>query len=109
LAYRFHERLGGTWASALLVSCYGLASFLSIEPARNADARVVAFAKHANAKRQVARVATWIGPPECGWMRSGMKALFRPSAFTRFGDLLSSGRLLTALAIIRAIDIRHGF
>lgn len=37
LAYGLHERLDGTWASALLVSCYGLAPFLGIVPSRDAN------------------------------------------------------------------------
>src|SRR5262245_44601289 len=55
IVYGLHDRLGGTWASTLLVSCYGLASFLSIEPSRNRSARVLVVARHANARHQVNR------------------------------------------------------
>jgi hypothetical protein len=39
LVYRVHERFAGTWASALLVSCYGLAVFFASAPPRNRRAR----------------------------------------------------------------------
>ena len=71
LAYGLHERLDGTLASALLVSCYGLAPFLGIVPSRDRRARVLVVAAHANARRQVARVISWIGPAvarQCDWV-----------------------------------------
>jgi len=109
LAYRLHERLGGTWASALFVSCYGLASFLSIAPPRNRGARILAVAKHANARREVARVASWVGPADCGWVRTGLRALLGASGLAGLAVLLSRGRLVSVLRIVRAIDSRHGF
>jgi hypothetical protein len=109
LAYGLHERLAGTWASAFLVWCYGVASFLSIAPPRNRDARVVVIAKHANARHQVARVVSWVGPAECGWIRTGRRALFGPSMLTGLGALLKPGRLGKMFRVVRAIDSRHGF
>ncbi len=110
LAFGLHEQLlGGTWASALLVSCYGLASFLSIAPARHPGARVLAVAKHANARRQVARVISWIGPADCGWLRTGVRVLVGGAALTGLAVLLEPGRLVRVLRIVRAIDGRYGF
>ena len=107
LAYRLHERLGDTWASALLVSCYGLASFLSIAPSRNRRARVVTVAKHANARREVARVVSWIGPDDCGSVRTGLGALIQSGlAGVRS---LSRGGVVRTLRVVRAIDRRYGF
>jgi hypothetical protein len=109
LAYRLHGRLAGTWGSALLVSCYGLASFLSIAPSRHRDPRIVVVAKHANARRQAARVVSWVGPADCGWVRTGARVLLGPSVLAGFGALISRGRLVKMLRVVRAIDSRYGF
>ena len=109
LVYRLHERLGGTWASALLVSSYGVAPFLGIVPSRDRRARVLVVATHANARRQVARVISWIGPDECGWVRTGLGALCFPSSVAGLVALLSSRRLAAAIRIVRTLDRRHGF
>ncbi len=109
VVYGVHQRLGGTWAPALLVSCYGLASFVSIAPARNRRARVLMVAKHANARRQVAWVASLVGPDDCGRVRMEPIALFSPAVLAALVALVWRGRLVKALRIIRAIDMRHGF
>ena len=110
LAVGLHERLGRVGASALLVSGYGLAAFLAVAPPRNRRARVVAVAKYANARRHVARVIGWIGPAECGWMRTGAGALASPSAAAGLAAALaSSGRVARTFRILRAVDRRHGF
>lgn len=109
LAYRLHQRLGTTRASALLVSCYGLAFFLSITPPRNRTARVLTVARHANARRQVDRVASWVGPDECGRVRTSLTAVRDPSFWV--GGVRRSSRvpLIRAFRIVWAIDRRHGF
>jgi hypothetical protein len=110
LAFRVHDRLDGTWASTLLVSCYGLASFVSIAPPRNRTASILVVAKHANARRQVARVASWVGSSECEWIRSDARALLRPSALSALAGLAAHPRRLRAsLRIVRAIDRQYGF
>jgi hypothetical protein len=109
LAYGVHERLGGTWTSALLVSGYGVAAFLFVAPPRNRDARILVIAKHANARRQVSRVAAWVGSAQCGWVSTGIRSVFDPSVPAALVSLLASGRLLTLVRRIRAIDRRHGF
>src|SRR5215210_2985562 len=70
LVYGLHQRLGNTSLAALLVSCYGGMFFLTIAPDRNSGARVLTVARHANARRQVGRVASWIGPDRCGWIKT---------------------------------------
>lgn len=107
-AYALHERLRGRWTRALLVSCYGLASFLTIGPSRNRAARVLAVAKHANARRQVARVGSWVGPADYGALSTGLGALVGVSGLAALAAVMSRPRL-GALRIIRAIDQRHGF
>lgn len=109
VVYGLHARLGGTWASTLLVSCYGLASFLRVAPSPNRAARVLVIATHENAQSQVARVVSWIGADECGWVRTELRALLRPSGLAGFGALMSRKHLRRALRVIRAIDRRHGF
>ena len=109
LAYGLHERLGGTWASTLLVSCYGLAVFLTIAPARNRGARVLALAIHENARRQAARIVSWIGPVKCGWVRTGTVTLVGRSGLAGLALLMSRRCLVRTFRIVRAIDSRHGF
>jgi len=108
-AYRLHERLGASWASTLLVSCYGLAYFVSIGPSDNRDARFLAIAKHANARRQVTRVASWVGASDCGWVRAGIRRLPDVSALMALPRLASPRRLRRTLRIVRTIDRRYGF
>jgi hypothetical protein len=103
--YGLHERLGSTPLSGLLVSLYGLAFFLLIAPPRNRDARVLTVARHANARRQITRVASWIGAGECGAVDVRAGALLGRYAV----PARPLHRAAQALRIVRAIDRRHGF
>ncbi len=105
LVYGFHERIGNPSLAALLVSCYGAAFFLTIAPDRNPRARILTVARHANARRQVHRVASWVGPEQCGWLKTGLKGLVGPFAFTG----RTFHRFLTAFRIIRRVDQARGF
>ncbi|HEY6506460.1 MAG TPA: hypothetical protein VIY56_00520, partial [Vicinamibacterales bacterium] len=103
--YRLHGRLAGTLAAPLLPSCYGLAAFLRILAPGNRHARVLAVASHENAQQQVGRVVSWVGPDECGWIKTGTSAA-----------IVSPGRLLQVcrharrvLRLVRRIDARYGF
>lgn len=109
LAYGLHERLGRTRASALLVSCYGLAFFLSIAPPRDRAARILTVARHANARRQVDRVASWLGPDECGQVHTGLTALRGLSGLAGLLRRSSRAPFIKAFRIVRAVDRRHGF
>jgi hypothetical protein len=110
LSYRLHQRLGvGTWGGALLVACYGLVSFLSIGPSPNRRARILAVAKHVNARRQIERVFSSVGPADCGWLRAGRAALVGTSGLAGLVVAASRGRLGRTLRIVRSIDRRHGF
>ena len=109
LAFRLHERLRGSWGSALLVGCFGVASFLSIAPPRHRGARLLAAARHENARRQVARVFDWMGPAECAEVRVGGRAVLGRSALAAIGALVWRGEVARALRVIRRIDMRHGF
>jgi hypothetical protein len=109
LVYTLHERLIGTWAGALLVSAYGLAAYISIGPPRNHRARVLAVATHANAKRQVAILATWIDTAQCAWIRIGPKIAFSLATFGGLARLARSRRLRQMLRIVRRLDERYGF
>ena len=103
--YRLHQRLAGTGASALLVSCYGLAAFLRITPPRRQGARVLAVAGHENAQREVGRVMAWIGPGDCEWIRTGTGAAL--SGSLRAWALRKD--FMRALRLVRVIDTRYGF
>ena len=109
LAYGLHERLGRTRASALLVSCYGLAFFLRIAPPRNRAARILTVARHANARRHVERVASWLGPDECGRVHTGLTPLGGPAGLAGLARRSSRAPFGRAFRIVRAIDRRHGF
>ena len=109
LVYGVHTRVRGTWAGAALVSCYGLAALLTSAPARNERARVVVLAKHQNARRQVARIVSWIGAAECGWVRTGPRALLSGSSLGGVALGLSQRRLRRTVRVMSGIDRRHGF
>lgn len=109
LAFRFHERIAGTWASVFFVSCYGFAAFLSVARPRTRDARILIVAKHANARQHVTRVARWIGTSDCAWVRTGPSAVLTRSIFSGIALLASRRRVIEALRIIRSIDGRYGF
>ncbi|NOT44279.1 MAG: hypothetical protein HOP14_06710 [Acidobacteria bacterium] len=108
LAHGLHERLGHGWAGALFVCGYGLATYLRIAPPRARGARVLAVAKHANARRQIARVLAWVGDVDGASVRTGTRALGLESV-RAFGLLLVGGRIPTAYRIVRRLDARHGF
>jgi hypothetical protein len=101
LVVSLHDLLSGTIGATLLVACYGLGFFLSIAPPLNRRARFLLIARHANARRHVARVAAWIGEQECGWVGTRAWPLGRGGLAVR-----RAGRVLD---IIRRIDRRHGF
>jgi hypothetical protein len=108
-AHRVHSVVAGTWAAVLLVACYGLAALLSIAPARNPRARLIAVARHANARRQIARVTSWVGADECGTVRTGLRTLLRLAGLGGVTLLLSKRALTRSLRIIRTFDRRHPF
>ena len=109
LAYRVHGLLMGTWASALLISAYGLAYFVRISPPVMGGARILAAAEHVNARRQVARVAAWMddGAVRCVRTRSGLSDI--TAAVVSLMTQTSRRHLLRTLRIVRVLDRRHGF
>ena len=109
LAYRVHGLLMGTWASALLISAYGLAYFVRISPPVMGGARILAAAEHVNARRQVARVAAWMddGAVRCVRTRSGLSDI--TAAVVSLTAQTSRRHLLRTLRIVRVLDRRHGF
>ena len=109
LVYGVHRRLRGTWASTALVSCYAIVALLTIGPARNRRARVLVVAKHENARRQAARIVSFVGADECGWVRTGKKALVSGSSLAGLALCLSRRRLVRTFRVVGAIDRKHGF
>ena len=104
-----HGWIRGTWGGALLISSYGLAAFFSLASPRNRRARVLLFARHANAERQVGRVRSWIGSNDCDWVGTGKKAMPRSVATARPGLLPSPRRIWRALRLVRSLDTKYGF
>ena len=109
LAYRLHERVAATSAAALLVAGYGAAVFLRISPPRHTGVRVLAVARHENARRQVARVASWVGISECGWIGTGLTARAGRAGLSAAAALLQARRLTRWIRVLRTIDGRYGF
>ena len=103
-----HERLRGTWGATFVVAGYGLLSFLTVVPPRNRAARVLAVGQFENARRQIERVASWIGASECARISTGWRALFRPMLLTRLGSLARGAGVSKTLRLARRIDSRHG-
>ena len=104
-AWQLHDRLRGTSAGAMLVGSVGLAAFAAIAAPRNRRAKVIAVARHENARRQVARVVEWIGVDDCAAVRVGAGM----SAVTNVASLLVSGQVRRTVRLFRAIDRRYGF
>lgn len=102
-----HERLRGTRAAGLVIAGYGLLSFLTIAPPRNRRARLVAVGQFENARRQIARVSSWVGAETCDVIATGgIGALLRMLAPRLVA--LGRGGAGTALRVAVAIDRRHG-
>jgi len=92
------------------VCCYGLAAYFAVARPSNRRARVIALATHENAQHQVARIASWIGAADCGWVRTGASAAMFPVDVAAALALLRSGRdLVRAFRVIRTVNTRYGF
>lgn len=108
-AHGLHGFVAGTWAAVLLVACYGLAALLSIGSPRNPRARLLAVARHANARRQIARVSSWVGAEDCGSIRTGLKTLVRLAGLGGLTLLSARGAIPRALRVVRTFDRRYPF
>jgi len=108
-AQGLHGVVSGTWAAVLLVACYGLAALLSIGPPRNPRTRLLAVARHANARRQIARVSSWVGPDDCGSVRTGLKTLVSLAGLGGLTLLFARGATPRALRVVRAFDRHYPF
>lgn len=108
LVFWVHERLNaGT--SALLVSCYGLATFVTVTGPRNRHAPLLSVAKHANARRQLARFEAWLGPDECERLDMRIGAIPGRVAQTVRTLMTSAESFGRTFRLVRVIDRRHGF
>src|SRR5215217_1890913 len=86
-----YDRLGRTSASTLLVSVYGLKSWLTLEPRRKRPSRIFAVAGHANARRQVEQVASVLGAEQVDRLRTETTTLLRPSSLLRLTKAFLAG------------------
>src|SRR5207249_3953995 len=97
-----------TVASALLVSSYGLAVFVTITPPRR-RASMLAVGRHVNARRQLARIASWLEPGACELLDTRTAALPGRMVQTALSLIQSGVSFAHALRLVRRIDRRHGF
>lgn len=105
---RVHGMMGRR-AAALLVSVYGVAAYLMTAPPRRRGAHIAVLARHANARRQVTIVGSWIGADECGTLRTGRAALISGSMLSALAGAIGAGRLAQIFRIVGRIDRRFGF
>jgi len=108
IAYRLHARFAGTWASAVLISSYGLGYFLRITPPR-ASLSILGVAKHANARRQVDRVCGWVGLEHSHRIPIGFNARATMTGVPRIVSAAFSGAMARSFRVIRMLDRRYGF
>ena len=108
LVFSLHERLNAA-ASALLVSGYGLASYLAVTAPRNRRAPLLSVARHANARRQVARVAGWLEPGQCERLDTTVAALAGQVARTVLALITSPRSFAQAFRVVGVVDRRYGF
>jgi hypothetical protein len=104
LVFGLHERIEGTIASAWLIAGYGLATLLRIVPPRR-PARVLTVARHANARRQVARIASWVGAGDCAAIDTGVSL----AALSSGMRLAAAGRIRRIVRLLKRFDAQHGF
>jgi len=109
LVFAVHEALRNTAASALLVSSYGLGVFLTVTAPRHRRASVLSVARHANARRQVARIAAWLEPGECDRLNMRLAALPARVAESFVEVTKSRASFVRALRVVRRVDQMHGF
>lgn len=109
LVFAVHEGLRNTAASALLVSTYGLGVFLTVTGPRHRRASLLSVARHANARRQVARIADWLEPGACEPLDTRLAALPGRAAGSFVELMKSRASVVQALRVVRRIDQTHGF
>ena len=109
LVFAVHEALRNTAASALLVSSYGLGVFLTVTAPRDRRASLLSVARHANARRQVARIAACLEPGACEQLNTRVAAL--PGRVVQSGVEVMKSRasFVRAFRVVRRIDQTHGF
>lgn len=109
LVYALHERLRSTAAAALLVSGYGVATFLAIAVREKRRARFLCVARHANARRQVSRVTSWLEPGDCAHVDLRLAAIPARAAQAVYTLRASRRSFARTLRIVRRIDQRYSF
>jgi hypothetical protein len=109
LVFKVHEGLRNTAASALLVSSYGLGVFLTVTAPRHRRASLLSVARHANARRQVARIAACLEPRQCEQLNTRLAAIPGRVAQSLFELMKARASVMRALRVVRRIDRTHGF
>ena len=104
VVFSLHSWIEGTAASAWLIAGYGLATLLRIVPPAG-QARVLTVARHANARRQVARIVDWVGGADCAAVETGASL---PAAWSGW-RMLAARRITRIVRLLGIIEARHGF
>src|SRR5262245_14753656 len=102
-----HKQLGRTKASSVLVSAYGLKSWLAMLKGPNTSPMLVSIAIHANARRRVAEVAAACGDGQISYVRTGGSELICSSNLRLLARLLLMPRSATkSFKLIDSINRR---
>jgi hypothetical protein len=109
LVCALHERLRNTAVAAVLVTGYGVATFLAIAVREQGDARFLCVARHANARRQVSRVVAWLDAGQCAHVDVSIASVPLRAAQRARAPRDSWRSLVRALRMVRRIDRRHSF
>jgi len=82
---------------------------MGIAAPAEAGGRVFSVGKHANARRQIARLCALIGASDCRAVRSAPVQIFSFGSLLALWQLLRSERLGAVLRLVQRVDNHHGF
>lgn len=108
LARRIHGALGSSWLSTALASTYGLRALMARAEPATVRPMLALVAVHANATREVERIASWFEGEHVVRVRFGWSGLARN--WPRLLELARAPRRLgAALRIVHAVNVRRDF
>jgi hypothetical protein len=108
LACWLHAHLPGP-LSSLLVSSYGVKSWLTIRRPDKAPCDLLAVGVHANARRRISDIAATYDPNRVRVLRTKTSVLLRPATITRLAQLAVSRQTRRAFRLIDRINRRGDF
>jgi hypothetical protein len=75
-----HRRLGTSWLASVMVSMFGLKSYLSVAPPARQPATILSIAVFANARRAIVELGVVLGEGQITELAVGNRNLLRPRA-----------------------------